>query len=117
MVPDMIERVTWAQFAMVLVSLFVLRPLAIWLSLLGSDVQPASRLLIGWFGPRGLATALFSIFVLNQFDGLQEYQDMISIAALAVVTSAVLHGVSAWFAPRPFYAPGRLKPCQIYGIS
>ena len=107
MVPEMIEHVTWAQFAMVLISLFVLRPLAIWISLIGTDIKPASRLLIGWFGPRGLATALFAIFVLNQFDGLQRYQEMISIAALAVVTSAVLHGVSAWFAPRPFYAPGR----------
>ena len=107
MVPEMIEHVTWAQFAMVLASLFVLRPLAIWISLIGTDIKPASRLLIGWFGPRGLATALFAIFVLNQFDGLQRYQEMISIAALAVVTSAVLHGVSAFFAPRPFYAPGR----------
>ena len=107
MVPDMIQTVTWAQFGMVLVSLLVLRPLAIWISLIGSDVEPASRLLIGWFGPRGLATALFAIFVLNQFDGLQKYQDMLSIAALAVVTSAVLHGVSAYFAPRPFYAPKR----------
>lgn len=107
MVPDMIAHVTFVHFAMVLVSLFLLRPLAIWISLIGSDVQPASRLLIGWFGPRGLATALFAIFVLNQFNGLQKYEEMLAIAALAVVTSAVLHGVSAWFAPRPFYAPGR----------
>ena len=40
MVPDMIQNVTLAQFGMVLVSLFILRPLAIWLSLIGTDIAP-----------------------------------------------------------------------------
>ena len=104
MIPDMLKHVQWIHLVLVLLSLFILRPLAIWISLIGTTVEPRSRLLVGWFGPRGLATALFAIFVLNSFEDLQYREEITAIATLAVMVSAVLHGVSAWFAPRPFYA-------------
>jgi len=59
-------------------------------------------LFYGWFGPRGLATALFALLVLNAFDLLQMRDEILAIAAIAVLFSAVLHGLTAAPAARLF---------------
>lgn len=87
-------------------SLVVLRPLAIWLSLRGTGLGVRERLFLGWFGPRGLATALFAPIVLEEFDLLDEHDALLSVAALAVTVRAVLHGVAASPSARLF-APAR----------
>ena len=87
-----------AVLAAVLGSLLVVRPLAVFLSLAGTAATWRERLLLGWFGPRGLATALFAVLTLAQFELLTMREPMLAIAALAVALSAVLHGVSAHFA-------------------
>jgi NhaP-type Na+/H+ or K+/H+ antiporter len=60
---------------------------------------------MGWFGPRGLATALFALLVVADFDALRHGEEILWIAALTVLVSAVLHGVTAapgarWLAAR-----------------
>jgi NhaP-type Na+/H+ or K+/H+ antiporter len=72
----------------------LVRPLAIWISLIGTDAAPATWLVFDWFGPRGFATALFALLILPQTGG--EYAETIlAIAINAVWVSALLHGVSA----------------------
>lgn len=94
-------KANWLAF--VLLNLVVVRPAAIWLSLWGSTARPVARGFMGWFGPRGLATALFALVVLDGFDGLKHGNEIQTIAVLAVLLSALLHGVTAapgarWFA-------------------
>ncbi|MEP2892696.1 cation:proton antiporter [Tateyamaria sp.] len=94
LVPEAIAHLTWQMLALILLSLFVVRPLAIWLSLLGTDAAPITRLFFGWFGPRGLATALFALLVVEQIS--HEFgAQMLHIAVNAVWISALLHGISA----------------------
>ena len=94
LVPESIHHLDAATLALILASLLIVRPLAIWLSLLGTDSQPLTRLFFGWFGPRGLATALFALMVVNRIDG--EYGEVIlHIAVNMVWISALLHGVTA----------------------
>ncbi len=94
LVPDAIAHLTWQMLALILISLFVVRPLAIWLSLLGTDAAPITRLFFGWFGPRGLATALFALLVVEQIS--HEFgEQVLHIAVNAVWISALLHGLSA----------------------
>ena len=66
LVPDAIGRLDAASIALILGALFIARPAAIWLALLRSDASAPTRLFFGWFGPRGLATALFALIVLEQ---------------------------------------------------
>lgn len=94
LVPDAVMALTWPMAAMILTSLVVVRPLAIWLSLMGSDAHPATRLFFGWFGPRGLATALFALLVVAQVDGAIA-NDILAIAINTVWMSAALHGVTS----------------------
>ena len=62
---DVIAHLTWPVFVLILTSLLILRPLAIWISLIGSGASSRTRLFFGWFGPRGLATALFALLVVG----------------------------------------------------
>ena len=94
LIPDALAKLDWLIAGLILVSLFVVRPLAIWISLLGSDAAPRTRLFFGWFGPRGLATAIFALLIVDDLDG--KFADPImAIAINAVWISALLHGMSA----------------------
>lgn len=94
LVPEAIAHLSWPVFALILISLFFVRPLAIWLSLLGTDASPTTRLFFGWFGPRGLATALFALLVVQKID--HDFAEPVLLLAVnAVWISALLHGLSA----------------------
>lgn len=84
---------TW--IVLILLSLFVVRPAAIWISLWRTDAPPLVKGFMGWFGPRGLATALFALLVVGQLPGMERSEEILSISVLAVLVSAVLHGVTA----------------------
>lgn len=74
-------------------SLSLVRMLPVWLSLAGSSLNAESRLFIGWFGPRGLASIVFAILILDT--PLQEGGTIIACTIACVLLSVVLHGVSA----------------------
>jgi NhaP-type Na+/H+ or K+/H+ antiporter len=94
LVPDAVAHLTWQMLTLILLSLFVVRPVAIWISLIGTDAAPITRLFFGWFGPRGLATALFALLVVDQIS--HEFgEQILHIAVNAVWISALLHGFSA----------------------
>jgi NhaP-type Na+/H+ or K+/H+ antiporter len=94
LVPAAIGNLSWPVFGLIVTSLFVVRPLAIWLSMLGTDAAPVTRLFFGWFGPRGLATALFALLVARMIpDPLGE--QVLHIAVNTVWISALVHGVTA----------------------
>ncbi len=94
LLPDAIARAEPGVVVAGIVSLVAVRPLAIWLSLLGTDAAPITRLFFGWFGPRGLASALFALLIVPQLDA--EMADAVLAAAVLVVgISAVLHGMTA----------------------
>ncbi len=111
LVPEAIAHLTPQMLGLILLSLFVVRPLAIWVSLSGTDVAPVTRLFFGWFGPRGLATALFALLVVDQVP--DEYgEQILYLAVNAVWISALLHGLSAAPAARWYGAQvARMGDC------
>jgi len=104
LVPEAAANLTLPTLLLILGSLFVVRPAAIWVSLLWTDASPTTRLFFGWFGPRGLATALFALLVVEQL--AQDIGEaVLHIAVNAVWISALLHGLTAapsarWYARR-----------------
>ena len=104
LVPEAIDQLSYPSLAIILISLFVIRPLAIWISLTGTDAAPMTRLFFGWFGPRGLATALFTLLVVGEISH-HFAEPLLALAVNAVWISALLHGLSAmpgarWYAAR-----------------
>ena len=104
LVPEAVRHLTWESLAFILGCLFLVRPLAIWLSLIGTDADPHTRAFFGWFGPRGLATALFALLVVDQLSP-EDGHAILYLAVNAVWISAILHGVTAvpgakWYATK-----------------
>jgi NhaP-type Na+/H+ or K+/H+ antiporter len=62
------------------------------LSLIGSGVDMRGRLLIAWFGPRGLSSLL--LVLLPVFAGLAGSEQLFATCSLVVLVSVVLHGGS-----------------------
>lgn len=76
-----------------LLSLTVVRMLPVLLSLTGTHVSPVDRLFLGWFGPRGLASVVFGIMILDA--GLPGIGTLEATIACTIVLSILLHGLSA----------------------
>ena len=94
LVPEAIAHLSWNSLAYILISLFIVRPLAIYFSLIGTDARFVTRIFFGWFGPRGLATALFALLVVHEIH--HDYSDAILMLSInAVWISALLHGISS----------------------
>jgi NhaP-type Na+/H+ or K+/H+ antiporter len=88
-----LQHFTWEMLVYALLSLTVIRVLPIFLSLTGSGESSAGKLFLGWFGPRGLASIVFAIIVLNE--DLPGAQFMAMVVVLTVFLSLVAHGISA----------------------
>jgi NhaP-type Na+/H+ or K+/H+ antiporter len=88
-----IEYFTWEMLVYALLSLTVIRILPVYLALSGTGESTASKLFLGWFGPRGLASIVFAIIVINR--GVPEGKFIAMVVVLTVFFSLVAHGVSA----------------------
>ena len=74
---------------------FVVRPIAVWLGLVGLHMPRDQKLLIGWFGIRGIGSIYYLLYAIGQ--GLLQApltQLMMSIVLTAVAVSIVVHGIS-----------------------
>jgi NhaP-type Na+/H+ or K+/H+ antiporter len=81
-----------AAVAIVAFTLLFARPFAVFVSLLGTRTDTVTRLFMGWFGPKGVATMSFSLLVLAQ--GIADGERIFNIAALAVFVSIIAHGLT-----------------------
>lgn len=90
---DVLDQTTWRVVAFALLSLTVVRMLPIYLALAGTGESVSSRLFLGWFGPRGLASIVFAIIVLQE--GVAGAELIALVVACTVLLSLVLHGVTA----------------------
>jgi NhaP-type Na+/H+ or K+/H+ antiporter len=92
-----------AAVALVAFTLLVARPVAIWIALAGTSTDTATKAFMAWFGPKGVATIAFSVFVLGE--GVPDGERIFNLTALCVFTSVLVHGLtdtpgSEWLARR-----------------
>src|SRR3954453_2017421 len=76
----------------VIFALLVARPAAVMLSFLRTGIPRAEKLFMSWFGPKGVASMLFALFVLkSQGDdrGL-----IFDVASIAIIASIASHGLT-----------------------
>ena len=93
----------WAAVAIAAFTLLAARTIALWISLIGTKVDTATKAFMAWFGPKGVATMTFSILVLGQ--SIAEGERIFNLAALVVFCSIIVHGLtdtpgSEWLASR-----------------
>jgi sodium/hydrogen antiporter len=83
----------WAAVGIVAFTLLVARPVAVFVSLAGTrQVGTAGKAFMAWFGPKGVATMVFALFVLGS--AVPDGERIANIAALTVLLSIVAHGLT-----------------------
>ena len=93
----------WAAVGMVVFTLLVARPVAVFASLAGHRLDTATKAFMAWFGPKGVASMTFALLVLAE--GIPAGERIFNLVALTVFCSILLHGLSdtagaSWIADR-----------------
>ena len=88
-----IKDISWQVILYAVLSLTVVRMVPVVLCLIGVPYKLDTKLFIGWFGPRGLASIVFLVMVIKEnLPG----NDIIAAAVVWTVTlSIIAHGISA----------------------
>jgi sodium/hydrogen antiporter len=73
-------------------ALLIARPAAVLLSLLRTGLPRSEKRFMAWFGPKGVASMLFALFVLKS--GLDQGELIFDVAAIAIICSIVAHGLT-----------------------
>ena len=82
-----------ALIAFIAGALLVARPLAILLAFARSRLERDEVSFIAWFGPKGVASMLFALFVLDSDVAGRGF--IFDVAAFTILTSSVAHGLTA----------------------
>jgi len=82
----------WAAVGIVVVTLLVARPVAVFAALAGTRIDTATKAFMAWFGPKGVASMTFALLVLAE--GIPAGERIFNLAALTVFCSIIVHGLT-----------------------
>jgi NhaP-type Na+/H+ or K+/H+ antiporter len=85
---------TWAIGLYAVLSLTVVRMLPVAVSLVGTNARRPTVAFIGWFGPRGAASIVFALLVVEE-GGLTNDELLLTTAFVTVGFSVLAHGLTA----------------------
>jgi len=94
MVPDAIGVLNWHIIIYALVSLTIVRMAPVAISLIGKGLSIPSKLYLGWFGPRGAASILYVLVVVDKHN-LSGENTIFNVTVITVLLSVFLHGLTA----------------------
>ena len=101
---DGLELVDWRIALYAVLSLTVVRMLPVAISMIGAGFTRPATLFIGWFGPRGLASVVFGLLIVEELPvDDSRVETVLSTIVLTVLLSVIAHGLSgrpltAWMA-------------------
>ncbi len=86
------DRDIWVLALFIIAALLIARPAAVMLSFLRERMPTPMKLFIAWFGPKGVASMLFALLVLNSDAGSREL--IFDVAAFTILASILAHGLT-----------------------
>jgi NhaP-type Na+/H+ or K+/H+ antiporter len=104
-----LDEFGWEVLVYAVLSLTVVRMVPVALSLLGSGARRPTIAFVGWFGPRGLATIVFAVILIDE-SSLQHERTLLLAVVATIGISVFAHGLSAqpltnryvrWYASHP----------------
>lgn len=87
--PAFLGDIPVSGYVFAILALAVARPVAIALSFLGSRLPWQEQAAVAWFGPKGFASVVYGLIVLDS--GALRAEEMFHLVALAVVLSILAH--------------------------
>ncbi len=89
-----LEHITWQIALYAVLSLTIVRMLPVAIAMLGSGARWRTVAFLGWFGPRGLASIVFAVIVVEEAH-LPGVDAILLSTYLTIGLSVLLHGLSA----------------------
>jgi NhaP-type Na+/H+ or K+/H+ antiporter len=89
-----VRDATWGDLAFAIAALTAVRMIPVAVALTGTGLDRTTKAFVGWFGPRGLASVVFTLIAvdtLNEADGKR----VLSTVGLTIALSVIAHGVTA----------------------
>jgi NhaP-type Na+/H+ or K+/H+ antiporter len=88
-----LQNCSWQVLLYAVLSLTIVRMLPVLLCLIGVKMRVDSKSFIGWFGPRGLASIVFIVMVIDA--KLPGNDTLVAVVTWTVALSIIVHGISA----------------------
>jgi NhaP-type Na+/H+ or K+/H+ antiporter len=92
--PPALEEITWQIACYAVLSLTLVRMLPVALALAGTGARRQTLAFLGWFGPRGLASIVFGVILLDDAD-LPHLRPVLVAISATIGLSVYAHGLSA----------------------
>ena len=89
-----LDEVTWQVVLYALISLTVVRMLPVALAMQGTGARRPTVAFLGWFGPRGLASIVFAVILLEEA-ALPHLRTLLLAITITIAVSVYAHGLSA----------------------
>ncbi|PZG28013.1 peptidase [Spongiactinospora gelatinilytica] len=87
--PALLGSVGWQGWVFAVLALILARPVAIWISFLGSGLSIREQAAVAWFGPKGFASVVYGLLVLSS--AIAASRQVFQLVAVTIVLSIVLH--------------------------
>ena len=118
--PEILQQIGWQGWLLLVLVIFVIRPVAIFLSTLGTDINKQDRLLISWIAPRGIVAAavagLFGAELIKK--GYEGAELLLPLIFALIIMTVILHGLSiGWVARKLNLASSHPDGVMIIGAS
>ena len=88
-------HVTWSVGIYAVLSLTVIRMVPVAIAMLGTHARPPTIGFLGWFGPRGLASIVFAVLLVEAEGTLPHENVVLTTVFVTIGLSVLAHGVSA----------------------
>ena len=95
LVPVAFDSFSVSILVYALLSLTLIRCVPVAISLIGSGLDRQTVLFVGWFGPRGLASVVFTLLAVEELGEGSAAAPAVAAVAFTVLLSVIFHGVSA----------------------
>jgi NhaP-type Na+/H+ or K+/H+ antiporter len=89
-----LDELNWRLVLYALLSLTVVRMVPVALALGGTGARPPTIAFLGWFGPRGLASIVFAVILLDEAK-LPHTHTLVLATAVTIGISVYAHGLTA----------------------
>jgi sodium/hydrogen antiporter len=90
-----LRQLTWQMVLYAVLSLTVIRMLPVAVALWKRGLSKSTLLFMGWFGPRGLASVVLGLIVVEEAPQVADKAFMTPVFVVVVLLSVIAHGVTA----------------------
>lgn len=96
-IPTLIPHLDWQVAIVAFALVFIIRPVGAWLTLSGTPLQPRERLVVAFYGIRGIGSIYYLAYAATHIS-LPNAPQLWAIIACTIVISTVVHGFTAGLA-------------------